>query len=45
MSFKARAHFPSPMAGFFAVAAARQALALPSLLPPFLRLAVVSEIQ
>jgi hypothetical protein len=45
MSFKARAHFSSPLAGLFALAAAREALALPGLLPPFLRLAVVSEIQ
>jgi hypothetical protein len=44
MSFNAGAPFTPSMARFYTVAAARQTAALPGLLPPFLRLAVVSQI-
>jgi len=44
MSFNAGAPLTPSVARFYTVAAARQAAALPSLLSPFLRLAVVPKI-
>jgi hypothetical protein len=45
MFIQARARLASSMAGFSAVTVACQTFTLPTLLSPFLRLALVSEIQ